>query len=78
ACPGVTFLYTRRANDVYGTSVTTAYSSNENAIIVRIPQPLIIGKTVPESSFGYRADAKYTIAGIVVAENKVGRYLTCL
>lgn len=78
AFPGVTFLNSWRANNVNGTSVTTAYSSNENAILVRIPQPLIIGKTVPEGSFGYRADAKYRIAGIDVAEDKAGRILTGL
>lgn len=71
----VKFLSSWRANDVNGTSVTTAYSTNPNGIIIRIPQPLIIGKTVPEGSFGYRADAKYRIAGIDVAENKAGRHL---
>lgn len=74
----VKFLSSWRANDVNGTSVTTAYSTNPNGIIIRIPQPLIIGKTVPEGSFGYRADAKYRIAGIDVAENKAGRHLTGL
>lgn len=74
----VKFLSSWRANDVNGTSVTVAYATNPNGIIIRIPQPLIIGKTVPEGSFGYRADAKYRIAGIDVAENKAGRHLTGL
>ena len=74
----VTFLSSWRSNDVGGVSVTAAYSSNENGIIVRIPQPLVIGRTVPDGSFGYRADSKYRLAGIDVAETKACRLLTGL
>lgn len=78
AFPSVSFLTSWRGNNVGGVSVTAAYSSNENGIVVRIPQPLVIGKTVSEGSFGYRADSKYRIAGIDVAENKACRLLTGL
>ena len=44
-------------------------------MVVRIPQPLVIGRTVPDGSFGYRADAKYRIGGLDVAENKAARHL---
>ena len=74
----VTFLSSWRGNAVGGVSVTAAYSSNENGIIVRIPQPLVIGRTVPDGSFGYRADSKYRLAGIDVAETKACRLLTGL
>ena len=76
--PMITFLSSWRANDVSGTSVTVAYSTNENSMVVRIPQPLVIGRTVPDGSFGYRADAKYRIGGLDVAENKAARHLTGL
>jgi hypothetical protein len=78
AFPTITFLSSWRANSVGGTSITVAYSTSENAMVVRIPQPLVIGKTIPDGSFGYRADAKYRIAGLDVAENKSARYLTGL
>ena len=76
--PSVQFLSSWRANKVGNVSVTACYSSNENGILVRIPQPLVIGKTVSQGSFGYRADAKYRVAGIDVAETKACRLLTGL
>ena len=76
--PSVQFLSSWRANKVGNVSVTACYSSNENGIVVRIPQPLVIGKTVSQGSFGYRADAKYRVAGIDVAETKACRLLVGL
>lgn len=74
----VKFLSSWRGNNVNGVSVTACYSSNENGILVRIPQPLVIGKTVSKGSFGYQTDSKYRVAGIDVAENKACRLLTGL
>ncbi|MBL3520298.1 DUF2184 domain-containing protein [Arcobacter lanthieri] len=76
--PEITFLSSWRANSVNGVSVTVAYATSEDAMTVRIPMPLLIGETVKEGSFGYRADAKYRIAGLDVNENKAGRILTGL
>lgn len=78
AFPSVTFMSSWRNELVGATSVTIAYSTSEDAMTNRIPLPLLIGKTVPDGSFGYRADAKYRIAGLDVHENKAGRIATGL
>lgn len=78
AFPSVTFMSSWRNELVGATSVTIAYSTSEDAMSNRIPLPLLIGKTVPDGSFGYRADAKYRIAGLDVHENKAGRIATGL
>ena len=76
--PSVTLMSSWRNELVGATSITIAYSTSEDAMSNRIPLPLLIGKTVPDGSFGYRADAKYRIAGLDVHENKAGRLLTGL
>ena len=76
--PSVTLMSSWRNELVGVTSITIAYSTSEDAMSNRIPLPLLIGKTVPEGSFGYRADAKYRIAGLDVHENKAGRIVTGL
>ena len=76
--PSVTLMSSWRNELVGATSTTIAYSTSEDAMSNRIPLPLLIGKTVPEGSFGYRADAKYRIAGLDVHENKAGRIVTGL
>lgn len=76
--PSVTLMSSWRNELVGATSVTIAYSTSEDAMSNRIPLPLLIGKTVPDGSFGYRADAKYRIAGLDVHENKAGRIATGL
>ena len=76
--PSVTLMSSWRNELVGATSITIAYSTSEDAMSNRIPLPLLIGKTVPEGSFGYRADAKYRIAGLDVHENKAGRLLVGL
>lgn len=74
----VTFMSSWRNESVEGVSVTIAYATSEDAMSNRIPLPLLIGKTVPDGSFGYRADSKYRIAGLDVHENKAGRIATGL
>ena len=76
--PSVTLMSSWRNELVGATSITIAYSTSEDAMSNRIPLPLLIGKTVPDGSFGYRADAKYRIAGLDVHENKAGRIVTGL
>ena len=75
--PGVEFLYSWRNDDkdTLGDSVTVAYSTNRESMLLRIPLALTVGKTVPMGSFGYKADSKYRIAGLDVAEDASGRVL---
>jgi len=76
--PEVTFSTTFRAESVGGTSVTVAYSSNENVMKMRIPQRLTIGEVTKPTSFDYRFDSKFRIAGLDILEDLAGRLLTGL
>lgn len=76
--PTIQFNVSFRANDVGGSSVTAAYSSSEEVMKMRIPVPLTIGEIVKVSSFDYRVDSKYRIAGLDVLEDAGGRLLTGL
>lgn len=78
AFPEVEFTHSFRNEDVGGVTATVAYSNDRNAMLNRIPMALTVGKTVPMGSFGYKADSKYRIAGLDVAENSAGRILTGL
>ena len=75
---GVTFTATFRAESVGGTSVTVAYNNSNEAMIMRIPQPLTIGEIIKVGSFDFHVDSKYRIAGLDVLENTAGRLLTGL
>ena len=76
--PTVTFISSWRNELVGATSVTIAYSTSEDAMSNRIPLPLLIGETIKDGSFSYKADATYRIAGLDVHENKAGRIATGL
>lgn len=76
--PDVTFRSTFRANDVGGSSVTAAYSVNDEAMKMRVPVPLTIGEIVKISSFNFQIDSKYRVAGLDVLESTAGRLLTGL
>lgn len=76
--PSISFLTSFRCKNVGGTSVIVAYSTNSEAMVNRIPVPLVIGDTVREGSFGYKADMHYRIGGLDVADNSAGRILTGL
>lgn len=78
AFPSVTFASSWRNELVGATSVTIAYSTSEDAMSNRIPLPLLIGETIKDGSFSYKADATYRIAGLDVHENKAARHLTGL
>lgn len=78
AFPSVTFASSWRNESVGGTSVTIAYATSEDAMSIRIPLPLLIGETIKDGSFSYKADATYRIAGLDVHENKSGRIVTGL
>lgn len=78
AFPSVTFMSSWRNELVGATSVTIAYSTSEDAMSNRIPLPLLIGETIKDGSFSYKADATYRISGLDVHENKAGRIVTGL
>ena len=45
---------------------------------MRIPVPLTVGEIVKMSSFDFRVDSKYRIAGLDILEDSGGRILTGL
>lgn len=77
---GVTFSGTFRADNAGGAGVshTVAYSNSEDAMKMRVPEPLTIGEIVKQSSFDFRVDSRYRIAGLDILENAAGRILTGL
>ena len=76
--PGVEFRGTFRADNAGGvdTSHTVAYTNNSEAMKMRIPVPLTIGEIIKVSSFDFRVDSKYRIAGLDVLEDTGGYILT--
>ena len=78
--PGVEFRGTFRADDAGGAGVshTVAYSNNSEAMKMRIPTPLTVGEIIKQSSFDYRVDSKYRIAGLDILEDTAGYILTGL
>lgn len=76
--PDVSFSATFRAESVSATSVVIAFSSSEEVMKMRVPQPLTIGEIVRNGSFDYQVDSKYRIAGLDILEDAGGRILTGL
>lgn len=76
--PGITFSSTFRAESVSATSVVIAFSSSDQVMKMRIPIPLTVGEIVKMTSFDYRVDSKYRIAGLDILEDTGGRLLTGL
>lgn len=74
----IQFSASARAADVGGTSATVAYSINNQSMLMRVPQPLIIGEIIKAGSFDFKVDSKYRVAGLDVLENAGGRILTGL
>lgn len=78
--PGVNFRSTFRADNAGGAGVshTIAYSTNSEAMKMRIPVPLTIGEIIKKGSFDYHVDSKYRIAGLDVLEDTAAYVLTGL
>lgn len=74
----IQFVTSFRAASVGGSSKTVAYSTNEEAMVMRIPLRLTIGEIVKQTSFSFRVDSKFRIAGLDVLENSAGRALSGL
>lgn len=77
--PGVSFQATTKANDSsLATSITVAYTNNDEAMKMRIPVPLTIGEIIKVGSFDFKVDGKARIAGLDILESTSGYYLTGL
>lgn len=76
--PDINFVSTFRSEDVGGASKTVAYSTHEEAMKMRIPVRLTVGEIIKATSFSYRVDSKFRIAGLDVLEGTSGRILSGL
>lgn len=78
--PDAEFRSNFRCNEAGGAGVshTVAYSTNAEAMKLRIPVPLTIGEVIKVGSFDFHVDSKYRIAGMDVLESTAGYILTGL
>lgn len=77
--PGIQFSSTTKASDSsLAATITCAYTTNEDAMKMRIPVPLTIGEIIKVGSFDFQVDGKARIAGLDVLEAASGYYLTGL
>lgn len=81
--PDVQFVASNRGDTIanggnLATSSTVAFANNGEALKMRIPVPLTIGEITKPSSFEFRVDSKFRIAGLDVLEATAGRRLTGL
>lgn len=75
----VEFYGSFRCENVTGsTSATVGFADNDEVLKMRVPIPLRIGTIEKLTSFTYRVDSMYRIAGIDFLENAGGRILTGL
>jgi hypothetical protein len=81
--PEVTFQSTHRADTTanggdLATSATVAYNNSSEAMVMRIPVPLQVGKIVQISSFRHHVESLARVAGLDILETTAGRILTGL
>lgn len=76
--PGVKFVSSFRAESVSSTKRAAVFSSNRQAMVMRIPQPLTVSEIIKVSGFDYRVDYKYRVAGLDVLEPAGGIIRTTL
>lgn len=81
--PEITFQSTHRADTTanggdLATSATVAYNNSSDAMVMRIPVPLQIGKIVQISSFRHHVESVARVGGLDVLEATAGRILTGL
>lgn len=76
--PDISFVTSFRAALVGAASAVVAYSTNEESAVMRIPVRLTVGEIIKQTSFNYRVDSKFRIAGLDVLEDTSGRILTGL
>jgi len=58
------------------TNKAVGFSTNEEAMVLRIPVPLTIGEIIKKGSFNFVVEAKFRIAGLDVLESDAGYILT--
>ena len=76
--PGIEFISSVKADSVGGTTKTVAFSNHDEAMKMRIPEPLNIGEIIRVGSFDFSVDSKFRIGGLDVLEELSGRYVTGL
>jgi len=78
--PGISFNGTFRASDAGGAGVSHSvfYNNSDDAMKMRIPQPLVLGEVIKPSSFKFTFDSMYRIAGLDVFEDSAGYIVTDL
>lgn len=81
--PEIEFQSSYRADTIanggsLATSATVAYNNSSEAMVMRIPVPLQIGKIVQISSFRHHVESAARVAGLDVLEKTAGRILTGL
>lgn len=76
----VKFTPSFRAEDAGpgGVSITMIFSTNPEAMKMRIPLALQIGKIIQLKSFTFNVESKYRIAGLDILESTAGEKLTGL
>ena len=75
------FSGTFRADNAGGAGVshTIAYNPNREAMVMRIPQPLMIGEIIKSGSFHYKVDTMYRIGtSLDILEDTAARIVTGL
>lgn len=73
--PGVTFSPCVRCDDVGGTTVTIAFSVDQNSMTLRIPGPLSFAP-IEQHGFTFQTESAFRYAGLDVLEDKAGRIIT--
>jgi hypothetical protein len=69
--PSIAFTASFRAKtDMVG------FATSEDAMIMRIPEPLTIGEITTPTSFKFHVEAKYRAAGLDVLEDSAGYRLS--
>lgn len=81
--PEIEFQSTFRADTVanggeLASSAVVAYNNSSDAMVMRIPVPLQIGKIVQTSSFRHHVESVANVAGLDILETTSGRILTGL
>jgi len=81
--PEITFTSTFRADTAanggdLSASATVAYNNSSDAMVMRIPVPLQIGKIVQISSFRHHVESMARVGGLDILEKTAGRILTGL
>ena len=73
--PNVSFQSSPRCNSVGGSSVTIAFSVNEESMVLRIPVPLFFSP-IEQQGLSFMTESAFRYAGVDVLEDKAGKIVT--